>query len=114
MATFTVTTNPMIIPAPALTATTTIVMAAGFQNRPILAKRIEWFKPISTNDTISIQDVGGNVINQGSCEVASQSQILWTGPQKLTLPGKATQTAGSWQVVNAYATASTASLIVWF
>lgn len=108
MATFTPTTNPMIIPAPALTATTTIILS-----RPILAKRIEWFKPISTNDTISIQDVGGNVLNQGSCEVASQSQILWTGPQKLTLPGKS-GTTSSWQVVNAYATASTASLIIWY
>lgn len=109
MATFTPTTNPMIIPAPALTATTTIILT-----RPVLAKRIEWLTPITIGDTIKITDTGGNVINQGTCEVASQSQILWTGPQKLTLPGKATQTAGSWQVINAYNAASTSSLIVWF
>lgn len=108
MATFTATTNPMIIPAPALTATTTIILS-----RPIMAKRIEWFVPITIGDTIQIQDIGGNVINKGVCEVASQSQILWTGPQKLTLPGKAATTS-SWQVVNAYNAASSAALIVWF
>jgi len=108
MATFTPSTNPMIIPAPALTATTTVVLS-----RPILAKRIEWLAPITVGDTIKITDTGGNIIAEGVCEVASQSQILWTGPQKLTLPGKAGTTA-SWQVINAYSAASSAALIVWF
>ena len=110
MALFTPTTNPMIIPAPALTATTTIILS-----RPILAKRIEWLTPISVGDTIKIVDASSslNIIDDGVCEVASQSQILWTGPQKLTLPGKATANF-SWGVINAYQTASTASLIIWY
>jgi hypothetical protein len=109
MATFTPTTNPMIIPAPALTATTTIVLT-----RPILAKRVEWFAPITIGDTIQATDLNGNIIVEGKCEVASQSQILWTGPQKLTFKGTASNTAGSWQVINAYSAASTSSLIIWF
>jgi hypothetical protein len=108
MASYTATTNPMIIPAPALTATTSIVM-----NHPVFAKRIEWYAPITIGDTISVQDFNGNVIVQGKCEVASQSQILWTGPQKLTLPNKVGSTS-SWQVVNAYNAASTSTLLVWY
>jgi len=108
MATFTPTTNPMIIPAPALTATTTIILS-----RPILAKRIEWYAPITIGDTIKATDLNGNVIVEGTCEVASQSQILWTGPQKLTFKGAATQST-SWQVINAYSAASSSALIIWF
>src|ERR1700719_3159882 len=110
MATFTPTTNPMIIPAPALTATTTIVLS-----RPILAKRIEWYVPTTIGGTIKITDASSslNIIDEGTCEVASQSQILWSSPQKLTLPGKS-GTTSSWQVVNAYAAASSAALIIWF
>lgn len=99
----------MIIPAPALTATTTIVLT-----RPIMAKRIEWYSPITIGDTIQATDLNGNVIIQGKCEVASQSQILWTGPNKLTFKGTQSNTAGSWQVINAYAAASTSSLIIWW
>jgi hypothetical protein len=108
MATYTPTTNPMIIPAPALTATTTIVMT-----RPIKAKRIEWYVPITVGDTIQATDLNGNVIVEATCEVASQSQILWTY-DKLTFKGTLSNTAGSWQVINKYSAASTAAFIVWF
>lgn len=111
MASYTATTNPMIIPAPALTATTTIVMTSP---RPVLAKRIEWYVPITIGDTIQGTDLNGNVLFQGTCEVASQSQILWTGPQKLTCRGSASNTAGSWQVINKYAAASSSTLILWY
>lgn len=108
MATFTPTTNPMIIPAPALTATTTIILS-----RPILAKRIEWYVPTTVGDTIQLQDIGGHILAEGTCEVASQSQILWAGPQKLTFPGKSSTTS-SWQVVNAYAAASSTTILLWY
>jgi hypothetical protein len=109
MATYTPTTNPMIIPAPALTATTTIVMT-----RPVLAKRIEWYVPVTMGDSIQATDLNGNVIIEGTCEVASQSQILWTGPNKLAFKGTLSNTAGSWQVINKYSAASTAALIIWW
>lgn len=104
----TLTTNPLIINTAATISTTTV--------RPILAKRIEWLTPINIGDKVIIADVGGNTILQGTCEVASQSQILWSGPQKLTLPGKQASfagtgnPAGSWQV----STINSGSLLVWF
>ena len=107
-ATFTPTTNPMIIPASALVVTTSAILS-----RPIFAKRIEWFQPLTTLDTIKLVDINGNILVEGACEVASQSQILWAGPQKLTLPGKAAATS-SWSVINNYATGSSATLIIWF
>lgn len=99
MATFTATTNPMII-----TSAATVV-----SSRPYLAKRIEWYAPTTVGNQVVVTDLNGNVLVEGTCEVASQSQILWTGPQKLTFPGKATQTA-SWMV----ATINSGSLIIWF
>lgn len=108
MANFTPTTCPMIVPAPALTATSTVILS-----RPILAKRIEWYVPTTVGDTVKITDINGSIIAQGTCEVASQSQILWAGPQKLTLPGKS-GTTSSWQVINAYNAASSSTLIVWY
>ena len=108
MANFTPSTNPMIIPATALTATSSVILS-----RPVLAKRIEWYVPQNVGDTIKGVDINGNILFEGTCEVASQSQILWAGPQKLTLPGKSS-TASSWQVVYNYTAASSAALIVWF
>ncbi len=84
--------------------------------RPILVKRIEWLTPVNIGDKAIIADVGGNIVCQGTCEVASQSQILWSGPQKLTLPGKqasfagAGNAAGSWQVT----TINSGKLLVWY
>jgi len=80
-------------------------------SRPFLVKRIEWLTPVNIGDKVVIADTDAspNLIIAGTCEVASQSQILWSGPQKLTLPGKATQTA-SWQV----STIQSGSLLIWF
>jgi hypothetical protein len=110
MAVFTPTTDPMIIPAPALTATTSVV----FAHRPIQAKRIEWYNPNAVGDTVQVTDLGGNVLAQGTCEVALQSQIIWAGPQKLNLPENNKAGTTGWQVINAYASASTAALIIWY
>jgi hypothetical protein len=100
MATYTATTCPMII-----TAAATVVAT-----RPFLAKRIEWLTPVTIGDRLVVSDLNNNIIIEGTCEVASQSQILWTGPQKLTLKGSATQTAGSWQV----STITSGNLLIWF
>jgi hypothetical protein len=100
MATFTPTTNPMII-----TSAATVVAT-----RPFLAKRIEWYAPQTIGNYVSITDLNANIIIEGTCEVASQSQILWSGPNKLTLPGKATVTTGSWVVP----TIQSGSLIIWW
>lgn len=96
----TITTNPLILNTAATIAFT----------RPILAKRIEWYVPTTVGHQVIVTDLTGNVIVQGTCEVASQSQILWTGPQKLTLKGSATVTAGSWIV----STIQSGTLMVWF
>jgi hypothetical protein len=104
----TLTTNPLIITTAATISTTTV--------RPLLAKRIEWLTPVNIGDKVIAQDLTGNVIFEGTCEVASQSQILWSGPQKLTLPGKQASfagtgnAAGSWQI----ATINSGTLLVWF
>lgn len=105
----TITTNPLI-----LNTTATIAFT-----RPILVKRIEWYKPQSVGDTFSITDLAGNVLNEGTCEVALQSQITWSGPQKLTLPGKASGLGtvgnpnGSW-VFNETAATTASNVLVWF
>ena len=104
----TLTVNPLFITTAATISTTTV--------RPILAKRIEWLTPVNIGDKAIIADLGGNIICEGVCEVASQSQILWAGPQKLTLPGKqasfagAGNAAGSWQV----STINSGTLLIWF
>lgn len=100
MATFTPSTNPMVI-----TSAATVVAT-----RPFLAKRIEWLTPLTIGDKVIAQDIGGNMIFEGTCEVASQSQILWSGPQKLTLPGKSGNAGGSWQI----SSIGSGSLIIWF
>lgn len=96
----TLTCNPLFINTAATMAFT----------RPILAKRIEWLTPVNIGDKVVIADLNGNLILQGTCEVASQSQILWNGPHRLTLRGSATNTAGSWQV----STINTGTLLIWF
>lgn len=104
----TLTTNPLFINTAATISMATV--------RPILAKRIEWLTPLAIGDRAIIADVGGNIICEGTCEVASQSQILWSGPQKLTLPGKQASfagtgnAAGSWQV----STINSGTLLIWF
>lgn len=104
----TLTTNPLFITTAGTISTTTV--------RPLLAKRIEWLTPVNIGDKAIIADVGGNIICSGVCEVASQSQILWSGPQKLTLPGKQASfagtgnAAGSWQVT----TINSGTLLIWF
>lgn len=100
MATFTPTTDPMII-----TSAATVVAT-----RPFLAKRIEWYIPATVGDKVIATDLNSNVLFEGTCEVASQSQILWAGPQKLTLPGKSGNAGGSWQIT----TISSGSLLIWF
>lgn len=95
-----ITTDPLILDTAATIAFT----------RPLLVKRIEWLTPLLTTDAVSLTDLNGNIIVQGKCEVASQSQILWTGPQKLTLPGKPSNPNGSWQV----ATINSGKLLIWF
>jgi hypothetical protein len=99
MATFTPTTNPMSI-----TSAATVVAS-----RPFLVKKMEWLTPVTIGDKVIVADLGGNMIMAGTCEVASQSQILWSGVGKLTLPGKATATA-SWQV----STINSGSLLIWW
>src|SRR5271157_72847 len=99
MATYTATTNPMII-----TTAATVV-----STRPFLAKRIEWLTPTTIGHQVVVSDLTPNVIIEGTCEVASQSQILWSGPQKLTLPGEAGVAGGSWQV----STIQSGSLLIW-
>lgn len=103
MATYTATTNPMIISSAA-------TVVATLSPRPFLAKRIEWYAPATVGNQVVVSDLNNNVIIEGTCEVASQSQILWAGPQKLTLRGSATNTAGSWQV----STIQSGSLIIWY
>lgn len=106
MATFTPTTNPMVI-----TTAATVV-----SSRPFLVRRIEWFSPVATTDSCSIMDLNSNTIIEGKCEVPGQSQILWPGPAKLTLPGKAAglgtsgNPGGSWQV----STITSGTLLIWF
>ena len=104
----TLTTNPLFIDTAATISMATV--------RPLNVKRIEWLTPGAIGDKVFIADIGGNVICKGTCEVASQSQILWSGPQKLTLPGKqasfagAGNAAGSWAVT----TINSGQLIIWY
>src|ERR1700690_476983 len=95
-----ITTDPLI-----LDSTGTIAFT-----RPLLVKRVEWYVPTTIGHQAIIADLGGNVILEGTCEVASQSQILWSGPQKLTLPGKSGNANGSWQVVSI----QSGKLLVWY
>ena len=103
MATYTATTSPMIITSAATVTSTNFP-------RPFLAKRIEWLTPVAPGDRCVGSDLNNNVIFEGTCEVASQSQILWAGPQKLTLPGKSGNLGGSWQI----STITSGSLLIWF
>ena len=105
--TFTVTTNPLIYHSANLTMTATCV-----NTRPFYVKRVEWLSPQSVGDTVKITDSGGNVIVEGVCEVALQSQILWTGPQKFPLPQNSGAQLG-WQIQFVSATTTT-NLLVWF
>jgi len=104
----TLTSNPLFINTAATISMATI--------RPLLVKRIEWLTPITIGDKVIASDLNGNTIFQGTCEVASQSQILWNGPQKLTLPGKQSglgttgNAAGSWQV----STIQSGTLLIWY
>lgn len=95
-----ITTDPLILDTAATIAFT----------RPLLVKRIEWFSPVATTDAVVLADLAGNIIVEGKCEVPAQSQILWGGPQKLTLPGKSTNPNGSWQV----STINSGKLLIWF
>ena len=99
MATFTATANPMIISSAATVVST----------RPFLVKRIEWFAPATVGNNVVVADQNGNIFVEGTCEVASQSQVLWSGPQKLTLPAN-TGNAKGWQV----STIQSGSLIIWY
>jgi hypothetical protein len=103
MATYTATTSPMIITSAAT------VVATNYP-RPFLAKRIEWLTPVTPGDRLVATDLNGNIICEGTCEVASQSQILWSGPAKLTFPGKSGLPGGSWQI----ATINSGSFLMWF
>jgi hypothetical protein len=93
------TQNPLQI-----NTTATIAIA-----RPILARRIEWYVPLTVGATVIAGDLNGNILFEGTCEVSLQSQILWTGPQKLTLPGKVGNPNGSWQV-----SITSGTLLIWF
>jgi hypothetical protein len=93
------TQNPLQI-----NTTATIAIA-----RPILCRRIEWFEPTATTQTMQLMDLNGNIIVEAMCEVANQSQSLWTGPAKLTLPGKVGNPNGSWQV-----SITGGTLLIWF
>ncbi len=95
-----ITQNPLIIDTAATIAFT----------RPILVKRIEWLTPVTVGDKVVVADLVPNTIVQGTCEVISQSQILWSGPQKLTLPGFTSKAGGSWQV----STITSGKLLIWF
>jgi hypothetical protein len=95
-----ITTDPLILDTAATIAFT----------RPILAKRIEWYVPTTVGHQVIVTDLNSNVIVEGTCEVISQSQILWSGPQKLTLPGFVSKPNGSWQVT----TIQSGKLIIWF
>ena len=95
-----ITQDPLIIDTAATIAFT----------RPILVKRIEWLTPTTIGHQVVIADLIPNTIVAGVCEVASQSQILWSGPQKLTLPGFTSKAGGSWQVT----TINSGKLLIWF
>src|ERR1035441_4279913 len=95
-----ITQDPLIIDTAATIAFT----------RPILCKRIEWLTPVTIGDKLVIADLVPNTIIQGTCEVASISQVLWAGPQKLTLPGFTSKPNGSWQV----STITSGKLLIWF
>lgn len=98
-----ITQNPIL-----LDTTATIAF-----NRPILVKRIEWYKPQSIGDSFTITDLNSNILNEGTCEVALQSQITWSGPIRLTLPGKVGNANGSWIFTETAATTASAVLI-WY
>jgi hypothetical protein len=48
----------------------------------LFISKIEWYKPASIGDTFSILDAGGNVLVEGTCEVALQSQVYPFQPQR--------------------------------
>src|ERR1700677_930601 len=96
MATFTATTNPMII-------TSAATISVGSVTRPINAKLIE-LVGATAGSTCVIADLNGNTICAGVTSVLNQTAVLWPGPIKLVLPGKQAsfagtgQPGGSWQV----------------
>ena len=45
-----------------------------------------WFNPANIGDTIILQDDAGNLIWEGRCEVANQSQII-TFPREIEVNG---------------------------
>lgn len=54
------------------TASTTAVLWPN----PIRIKLVEYFKPTNIGDTFTLNDVNGNEIVKGTCEVALQSQLF--------------------------------------
>jgi hypothetical protein len=112
MATYTATTNPMIIAA---AATVCVAGTGGTITRPINVKLIEWVGATAAG-TFALTDLNGNVIVEATCPVTNQNVTPWPGPIKLVLPGKQASfastgnPAGSWQV----ATLTSGTLLIWY
>jgi hypothetical protein len=88
------TSNPIIcdtvwtastIPAALLPPTSAASTSPPARNEPINARRIEWYGPASTSDTVVVTDINGNIIFEGTCETANVSQVLWSSTETLPL-----------------------------
>lgn len=84
--------------------------------RPVLAKMIEWSGIGAALSSVTIADLGGNVILQAVSGTNTSNMTIWQGPTRLTLPGKQASFAGSglpngsWQV----STITSGVLWIWF
>ncbi len=81
----TIRTNNLPI---AVTATTAAVVGG------LSVAAVYWYQPINIADTVTLQDSDGNLIWQGYCEVANQSEVF-RFPQPITVPGYKVPTLGS-------------------
>ena len=82
----TIRTNNLPI---AVTATTAAVVGG------LSVAAVYWYQPIKlTRDSVTLQDSDGNLIWQGYCEVANQSEVF-RFPQPITVPGYKVPTLGS-------------------
>jgi hypothetical protein len=65
----------------AFTATTAAAIIGSFN-----AAAVYWFNPVNVGDQVAFQDSDGNLIWQGRCEVANQSQ-LFRFPAAISIAG---------------------------
>lgn len=56
------------------------------KNGEIRFKMAYWFNPTNIGDAVSVQDSNSNVIWEGRCEVANQSQVI-TFPREICVNG---------------------------